>query len=288
MSRPLASFWSCGFFLLLGAAAAQPQNAATTNLRKATEEGFTRYVQATEARINKEMARPGAFLYIDGLPNPRRSQALATLKQGEVYMEQLATLDASGHPMTAPDGLIHHWMGAVFIPGASVAQVLALAQDYNHHQDYYKPEVVRSRLVSRNGNDFKIFYRLRKKKVITVTLNTDHDVHYFPVSPTRAYSRSYSTRIAQVDNADKPGEQERPVGQDSGFMWRLHSYWRFAARDGGVYVECESISLTRDIPTALAWLIKPFITGIPKESLQMTMGSTRTAVLARLAAAPKP
>ena len=106
--------------------------------------------------------------------------------------------------MTTPDGLIHHWMGAVFIPGATVAQVLALAQDYNHHQDYYKPEVVRSRLVSRNGNDFKIFYRLRKKKVITVTLNTDHDVHYFPLSSTRAYSRSYSTRIAQVENADQP------------------------------------------------------------------------------------
>jgi hypothetical protein len=288
MSRPWASFWVCGFFLLLGAAAAQPQDAAATNLRKATEEGFTRYVQATEARIDKERARPGAFLYIEGLPEPRRSEALATLKQGEVYMEQLSTLDASGRPMTAPDGLIHHWMGAVFIPGATVAQVLALAQDYNHHQDYYQPEVVRSRLVSRDGNDFKIFYRLRKKKVITVTLNTDHDVHYFPVSSTRAYSRSYSTRIAQVENAGRPTEREKPVGQDGGFMWRLNSYWRFDAREGGVYVECESISLTRDIPAGLAWLIKPFITGIPRESLRMTMGSTRTAVHARLAAAPKP
>ena len=239
MSRPLASFCVCGFLLLLGAAAAQPQDAATTSLRKATEEGFTRYVQATEGRIDKELARSGAFLYIDGLPEPRRSEALATLKRGEVYMEQLSTLDASGRSMTTPDGLIHHWMGAVFIPGATVAQVLALAQDYDRHQDYYKPEVVRSRLVSRNGNDFKIFYRVRKKKVITATLNTDHDVHYFPLSATRAYSRSYSTRIAQVENAGQPTEREKPVGQDSGFMWRLNSYWRFDAREGGIYVECE-------------------------------------------------
>ena len=287
MPRPLASFWVCGFFLLLGAAAAQAQGVATTNLKKATLDGFTRHVQVTEARIDKELTRPGAFLYVDGLPEPRRTQALSILKRGEVYLEQMATLDAAGRPMTTPDGLIHHWMGAVFIPGGSVAQVLALAQDYDHHQDYYKPEVVRSRLVSHNGNDFKIFYRLRKKKVFTVTLNTDHDVHYFPVSTTREYSRSYTTRIAQVEDAGQPTEREKPVGQDGGFMWRLNSYWRFEARDGGVYVECESVSLTRDIPTGLAWIIKPFITGIPKESLQMTMGSTRAGVLARMASAPK-
>ena len=288
VSRPLVTFWFYGFVLLVGATMAQPQDIATTNLRKSTEDGFTRYVQATEVRINKELARSGTFLYLDGLPEPRRSEARATLKRGEVYMEQLSTLDVSGRPLTAPDGLIHHWMGAVSIPGATVAQVLALAQDYDHHQDYYKPEVVRSRLVSRKGNDFKIFYRVRKKKVITVTLNTDHDVHYFPLSSLRAYSRSYSTRIAQVDNADKPDERERPIGQDSGFMWRLNSYWRFDAREGGVYVECESISLTRDMPAALAWLIKPFITGIPKESLHMTMSSTRSAVLARMGAASRP
>jgi len=288
MPRPLVSFSVCSFFLLLGAAAAQAQDAPATNLKKATLDGFTRYVQASEARIDKELARPGAFLYVDGLPEPRRAEALSMLKRGEVYMEQMATLDAAGRPMTAPDSLIHHWMGAVFIPGVTVAQVLALAQDYNQHQDYYKPEVVRSRLVSRDRNDFKIFYRLRKKKVITVTLNTDHDVHYFPVSATREYSRSYTTRIAQVEDAGRPTEREKPVGQDGGFMWRLNSYWRFDAREGGVYVECESISLTRDIPAGLAWLIKPFITGIPKESLRMTMGSTRAGVLARMAAAPKP
>jgi hypothetical protein len=273
---------------VFGIAAAEPPEVITAELKQATIDGFTRYVQATEARIDKEVARPGAFLYVEGLPEARRAEALAALKRGEVYMERLATLDASGRPMTTPDGLLHHWMGAVFIPGASLAQVLTFVQDYDHHQDYYKPEVIGSRLVTHNGNDFKIFYRLRKKKVITVTLNTDHDVHYFPVDATREYSRSYSTRIAQVENAGQPTEREKPVGLDGGFLWRLDSYWRFEERDGGVYVECESVSLTRDIPTGLGWLIKPFITGIPRESLQMTMGSTRAGVLARMAAAAKP
>ena len=96
----------------------------------------------------------------------------------------------------------------------------------------------------------------------------------------RWYSRSYSTRIAEVANADTPNEHEKPLGHDGGFLWRINSYWKFEEKDGGVYIECESISLTRDIPTGLGWLIKPFITSIPKESLEMTMGSTRAALAA--------
>ena len=95
-----------------------------------------------------------------------------------------------------------------------------------------------------------------------------------------------ATRIAEVADADQPGEHEKPIGQDGGFLWRLNSYWRFEEKDNGVYVEVESISLTRDIPTGLGWLIKPFITGIPRESLLMTLGSMRTAAEARFHAAP--
>ncbi len=263
---------------------AQTPEVMSAELKPKTLEAYERYVAATEERIDKELKRPGAFLYVDGLPEPRCSQVRAQLERGEVFMDRLRTLDASGRKITAPDGLIHHWIGAVFIPGATLRQTIDLVQDYDHHEDIYKPEVVRSKLVERNGNDFKIFYRLRKKKVITVTLNSDHDVHYFPVDEKHWYSRSYSTRIAEVADADKPGEHEKPVGNDGGFLWRLYSYWRFEERDGGVYVECESISLTRDIPMLLTWLIKPFVTGIPKESLQMTMGSTRSALLAKLAA----
>jgi hypothetical protein len=118
-----------------------------------------------------------------------------------------------------------------------------------------------------------------------VTLDTDHDVHYFEVDATHAYSRSYTTRIQEVANAGKPDEFEKPVGKDSGFLWRLYSYWRFEEKDGGVYVECESVSLTRDIPWIVSPIVKPFVTDIPKESLQMTMGSTRRALLAEIAAA---
>ena len=200
-------------------------------------------------------------------------------------MDRLETRDAFGSELEAPGGLIHHWVGDVFIPGASLQQALDLVEDYDHHQDVYKPEVVRSRLVSRERNDFKIFYRLVKHKVITVTLDTEHDVRYTRVDDSHWYSRSVSTRIAEVADAGEPREREKPVGHDGGFLWRLNSYWRFVERDGGVFVECESISLTRDIPTGLGWMVGPFVTSVPKESLERTLVSTRSAVLAKIAVA---
>jgi hypothetical protein len=277
LSLPIKWFAIPLALLLLGA---QTPAVMSAELRPETVDAFDRYARLTEARINGEVSQTEKFLYVDGLAPERRAAALAALKRGEIFMERLQTLDASGQKVEAPEAIIHHWLGAVFVPGANLGETIALMQDYNRHQDIYKPEVVRSRLLTHRGNDFTIYYRLRKKKVITVTLNTNHEVHYFPVDSMRWYSRSYSTRIAEVENADTPTERENPVAHDGGFLWRINSYWKFEEKDGGVYIECESISLTRDIPTGLGWLIRPFVTSIPKESLEMTMGSTRAALAA--------
>jgi hypothetical protein len=269
-------------FLALSILAAQEPEVLSAELKPATSEASERYARATEARIDRETSHPETFLYTEGLPAPRRDQVRAMLHRGEIFMDRLHTRNVSGKELKAPDALIHHWIGAAFIPCVTLQQTLGLVQDYNRHQDIYKPEVVRSNLVKRDGNDFKIFYRLRKKKVITVTLNTDHDVHYDLLGAQRATSRSYTTRIQEVADADTPQEREKPVGKDGGFLWRLYSYWRFEEEDGGVYIECESISLTRDIPFLVSWLVKPFVTSIPKESLQMTMGATRRALLSNV------
>jgi hypothetical protein len=111
-----------------------------------------------------------------------------------------------------------------------------------------------------------------------VVLATEHDVQYFRLGRTRAYSRSYSTKIAQLENPGEPGERELPVGNDNGFLWRLYSYWRMEERDGGVYLECQAISLTRGIPAGLGWMIEPIIRDLPKESLIKTLEATRRAL----------
>ncbi len=253
-----------------------PDGAA--ELSTAAAQGFDRYVRLTEHRMRGELAPGGVFLWIDGLPEAGRDEAYARLQRGEVVSARLQTPDPSGQSST-PGALIHHWVGTVFIPGASLRQVLALVQDYDHHSEYYKPQVENSKALEHMGEDFKVHMRLMQKKIITVVLDTEYTVHYQHLDAARAFSDSHSTRIAEVAHPGEANEQPLPPGKDDGFLWRLNSYWRFSEADHGVYIQCEAISLTRDIPAGLNWMIAPFIESIPKDSLEFTLQSTRNAVM---------
>jgi len=244
-----------------------------------TLEAYELYVRLTEARLDGELGGESRFLSVDELTEPQRQAAYAELRQGRPVIERRETR-REGQRIKCPDGLIHHWVGVVFIPGATLEQTLRLLQDYDNHATYYKPEVARSKILERRGNDFKVYFRFRRKKVITVVLNTEHEVHYFPTSASRAHSRSSTTRVAEVENHDRPDEREKPIGNDGGYLWRMDTYWRFLERDGGMYLQCEAISLSRDIPTGLGWLIGPFVTSVPRESLAFTLNATRAALLA--------
>ena len=243
--------------------------ARAVELKPETVQAFERYIRETESRLEQRLRPDGKFLWVD--EEPKR---VAQVRQGQLAIENRGAQDT----LAVPGGLIHDWVGAVFIPGVTLGKTLALIQDYDHNQDNYKPEVLASRLISRHGNDFKVHLRLMKQKVITVILDTDYDVRYFPLDGGRCHSRAYSTRIAEVENAGKRDERILPPGKDDGFLWRLYSYWRFQERDGGVYVECEAISLTRAIPAGLGWLIEPIITTLPRESLANTLRETRAAL----------
>jgi hypothetical protein len=264
--------------ILLAGSLAMPGCAVAADLKPETAWAFDRYVQLTEQRMQTELRPGAAFLWVDGLPEARRNEVYTQLQRGEVVSARLETRDPSDHLRT-PGALIHHWVGTVFLPGASVQQALTLLEDYDHHAMYFGPEVAKSRTLQHTGNDFKVYLRLTRKKIVTVVLDTEYEVHYEQLDADRAQSRSYSTRIAEVEHAGDPREVQLKPGDDHGFLWRLHSYWRFFKTGRGVYVQCEAVSLTRDIPAGLGWLIAPFIESIPKESLEFMLRSTRAAVL---------
>jgi hypothetical protein len=255
-----------------------PSSTGATELRPEATQGFDQYVRLTERRMQGELAPGGAFLWFECLQEPNRSEAYVRLQRGEVISARLQTSDSTGRSST-PGAIIHHWVGTVFIPRASLRPALALVQDYDHHSEYYKPEVEKSKTIERTGDDFKVYLRLLQKKVITVVLDTEFIVHYQQLDATRAFSDSHSTRITEVAHPGEANERPMPPGNDDGFLWRLNSYWRFYETNRGVYIQCEAISLTRDIPAGLNWLIAPFIESIPKESLEFTLRSTRNAVL---------
>lgn len=255
--------------VLVGVSAAA---GVAADLQPRTVAAFDRYVQATEAQATSD-----PFLLVDRLPESERRKALAELGEGQVFMGRVATREG-GKVLDVPGGLIHHWVGTVFVPGTTVDQALGLLQDYDRHEEVFRPNIARSKLVSRDGDMFRVFLRFHMKKVITVVVNTDNEARFSRLASDRAQSRIYSLRVAQVENPGTPEEREHPVGRDGGFLWRLYTYWRFLERDGGTYVQCEAISLTRGIPIGFGWLIGPFVTSIPRESLAFTLARTRTSL----------
>ncbi len=256
--------------------------ARAVELKPTAVNAFNRYAQLTEERINDQTHR-GQFLWIDTLEPSLRNAAYARLQQGEVLEEKLETGD-NGQSIEMPDSMIHHWVSVVFVPGVNLDEVKAFLQEYDSQYKYYRPDIVRSKLLSRHGDDFKIYLRMYKKKIVTVVVNTNHDVHYKQLDAKHLISSSYSTRIAEVENPDTPREHELPVGNDHGFLWRLNSYWRAEEKDGGVYVQCEAVTLTRDIPLALKWLLGPFVNSTPKEFLYKMMTNLRAGAKTMAAA----
>jgi hypothetical protein len=267
--------------ILLAATLAIASQANAAELKAATRAGFDRYVKIVEARIQAELAAAAQgkpFIDFELKDAAQQKQVRDQLMRGETVIEKVVEKDAG----ETPDGLIHHWRAVVFIPNVDVKSTVAQIQDYENHKNVYKPEVTDSKLLNKTPDPknpldgtFKAYLRFYKKKVIAVTLNTEHLARYTTLSATRSIETSHTTRIAQVDDAGTSKEHEKPQGNDDGFMWALNSYWRLEQKDGGTYVQCEAISLTRDVPTGLGWIVKPFITDVPKESLHTTLDQTR-------------
>jgi hypothetical protein len=245
------------------------ETADLVQLKHQTTEAFEAYVRAAEAEMTPRLEGSEPFLWSDLVP--KRAQQV---RKGHI----VAQLWAGKELVRVPDGLIHDWIGAAWIPGTTVKETLLLVQDYDNHRQIYKPDVMDSKLLSRQGNNFKIYLRLLKKKIITVVLDTYHDVHYASLSHARWFCRSYTTRISEVEDAGKSNEKITPPDTGNGFLWRLDSYWRFEERDGGVYVETRVISLTRDVPAGLGWIIEPIIRKLPRQSLINTLMATRQAL----------
>jgi hypothetical protein len=158
---------------------------------------------------------------------------------------------------------------------------LVVVQDYDRHAEVYKPDIQAAKLLSHNGDDFRMRMRVLKAKFfLSVVFNIERSIQFGSVDATKEYSRSYSQRITEVSDPGKPGEHELPVGQDRGYLWRLYSYWFYEERDGGVYITCDSISLTRDIPLGMRKLFAPIIEDVPGESVRTGMEQTRRAIVA--------
>jgi hypothetical protein len=252
-------------------------SARASELKPETVAAFDRYIAATEARMGEDV-RLNQFLVVDRLPDLQRKDAYNELQRGQAYIEELHT-KLDDRPIHIPSGLIHHWVGVMFIPKGTLSDTLAVLNDYNGEPETYKPEIRRAKLIEQKGNQSKIYLQFYSKSIVTVVLDAYFDIVNTQVGSARVQSASRSTRIVEVENPGSPNEHVRADGNDHGYMWRLYSYWRIEERDGGVYIQNESITLTRTVPPMLAWLVDPLIKSIPRGVLLDMLTDTQKAVL---------
>lgn len=264
--RQAISSLACLFLLSPAISAAE--------LKPKTLEAFQHYVQLTEARMQAELSNPAAFLYFDSLPENQRQLLRQKLAEGEIVIQGLETRNHH-EKIHIPDGLVHHWLAIVFMPGIHLSPALTILQNYDRQAELYRPDVQRSTLLSRDGQNFKVYLRLHRKAIVTAVYNAEFDVQYFSLDATREYSRSYSSRIAEVEHPGEPEEREKPVGNDRGYLWRLYTYTRCEERDGGLYMQVEFIALSRSVPAIFAWLVNPYVKSIPREYLTNFLRVTR-------------
>ena len=243
-------------------------------LQTRTIEAFDRYVAATEKRIDDEISRRQPFLWLDRLGGENRGRVLERLRAGEVVVEPLQTL-AGGGDIEIPGGMVHHWVGTVLIPRVSLDETLAMVQDYDRYADIYAPNVRKAKILDRSGGRFRVYAQLFMKKVVTVVLDTEYNADFVVVDERRAHVPSRTTRIVELENVGTPDERGRLEGNDRGFLWRFNNYCSFEERTEGTYMQCESVSLSRGIPLLLGLLVRPFVTGVPRESMTFTLEAAR-------------
>lgn len=171
------------------------------------------------------------------------------------------TVTASGESIGVPDGTISHWRGSVFLAGTTVAELL----DRLMHPGTPPPQedVVSSRVLSRGADSVHVYIRLVRRAIVTVSYDTEHDMQFRRRSATVATAKSVATRIEEVG------------GSDHGFLWRLNSYWRYEQTPGGVLVELDSITLSRDVPVFVRTIASPLINRIARESTYRTLEALR-------------
>jgi hypothetical protein len=246
---------------------------SSAHLTASAQRAFDAYAAAVEKRLAQQHSSHDTYLATLNVPGATRSELEHQLHSGVLRMEPV-----NGGTSAVTGGLVHHWRGAAFVPGGRPADMLALLRDYNHLGTYYAPEVESSHLLSDRAGVATVALRFKKQMVVAIVLDTEYDVRTGLTSDAAGYSFSRSTHIWEIEGAGTSHEHRMIEGDDDGFLWRLNSYWSFLQVPGGLLIECEAISLTRDVPAGLGWLVAPVIEEMPRDSLKFTLAATQNAL----------
>jgi hypothetical protein len=242
---------------------------AAATLSPAALDAWKQYVDHANQQMDQRLAPGRPFLWLEEAPD-----RLNKVRAGEILIAPFCQQGSR----KVPNGLIHHWMGAVFIPGTQLQDVLKVVRDYPHYPDLYQPSVVASKAISHTESKDRFSTMLVNQSLLLHSaFESNFESDYVRLDDRRVYSRTWSTRIQEIDDYGSPDQHALPEGTGSGTMWRLYSITRYAEADGGVYIEVEALGLTRDVPAALHWLVDPIIRRLSRSALTLSLQQTEKA-----------
>jgi hypothetical protein len=259
-------------FLLLAPALS---NAA--ELKRETVQAWDAYISAVKMRMEERASGQAPFLWVD-----EERDLARRVRAGEVLVEPVD----GDSPHTVPRGLIHDWIGAVFVPKAALDDVRGVLDDYERYKDIYKPMVVKARLLEQTHDHEEVSLLMMQKAFsVTGAVETDSEVQIAKVGADRVYSLSTSVRVQEIADYGQPSEHALPEDHGPGYVWRTFTVTRLEQRDGGVYAEMEMIGMSRGIPVTLRWLIQPLAERLARNILLAMLQETRDAVSQEIQAA---
>jgi hypothetical protein len=224
---------------------------------------YDSYVNAVESRLSQQHRSTKGFLVLPA----SGAQGELSLRRGDVIVEKLtpaANIELRG-------ALLHHWRGTAFAAGARAADFERVMRDFEHYPQYFSPQVVQAKAVMQQSDHMQAVMRIRQKHGITVVMDASYDIVFGGLDARHGYSNSRSTNISEIEAAGTAQERVLDANEEHGFLWRLNTDWSYEERDGGVYLQIESVSLTRSIPRGLGWAVGPFVESVPRQSLEFTL-----------------
>jgi hypothetical protein len=235
----------------------------------AAQAGFNAYVEKVEVRLDAEHQRPETYLApVDWW----------RVRAGEPVVEDLIGDMTAKKDAELPGAQIHDWRGTAFAPGATAADFERLMRDFADYKKNFAPQVEAVRVLEEDADEdadqASVTMRVKQQHLITVVLDTTYDIRSARQDEKHGTIASRSTRVEEI------GANGRALSasEEHGFLWRMNTYWSYEERDGGVYMQIESVSLTRSIPTGLGWVVGPFVESVPKESIEFTLRAVMKAL----------
>jgi hypothetical protein len=263
----------CNALLLMVLLAPSPRSLAAESTPEAAS-AFNAYASGVELRLASQHRLAGTFLVMPAAREETGQPMDARLRRGDVVVERLT-------PPTGAEfagAMLHHWRGTAFVAGATVPDFERLMQDFPAYPEHFHPQVLRARLIMRQGDRLEAAMRVRQQHVLTVVMDTAYDIRFGRLDARHGYSMAHSTRISEIDAPGTSREHALDAEHEHGFLWRQDTYWSYEERDGGLYMQVEAVCLTRDLPRGLGWAVGPFVESVPRESLEFTLSSVSRAL----------